>query len=352
MSGGSVARRWGVIGHDREVEQLARAIAEDRVAHAYLITGPEGVGRTTLALAFARALNCERPVSERPCGVCESCRRISRDPERHSHADVTLADLEWQAAVIGGPRGDRSRQRQRLSIEAIRWLRQDIANRPIQSRWKVQIVDDADQLSDVAPDAFLKTLEEPPSYAVIILIATSVDNVSETIRSRCQHISLGMVPRAGIERALVERGVDAERAGIAARASRGRIAEALALADDPDAALARRELLNEALEHCLDPLGRLNVSGPIAVNHTRQRDRTYALLDVYLGIWRDAILIRSGLHDLVAFPEISTQLDQFASSKGLAELHRALWATRRCIEDLDHNFQARIALNAMVMQWP
>lgn len=305
-----------------------------------------------MALAFARSLNCERPIDERPCGACESCRRISRDPDHHSHADVTLANLEWQASVIGGPRGDRSRQRQRLSIEAIRWLRQDIANRPIQSSWKVQIVDDADQLSDVAPDAFLKTLEEPPSYAVIIMIATSVDNVSETIRSRCQHIGLGMVPRVEIERALVERGIEPAQARIIAQASRGRIAEALALADDPDAAVARLELLHEALEHVLDPLGRLNVSGPIAVNHTRQRDRTYALLDAYLGIWRDAVLIRSGLRDLVAYPEITGQLDQYVNSKDLVELHRAIWATRRCIEDLDHNFQARIALNAMVMQWP
>ena len=88
--------------------------------------------------------------------------------------------------MIAAPRGDAARSRQRLSIETIRWLRQDIVTRPVVGRWKVQIVDDADLLSESAPDAFLKTLEEPPPFAVIILVASSVDAVSETVRSRCR----------------------------------------------------------------------------------------------------------------------------------------------------------------------
>lgn len=352
MTGTAAGSRWGLVGHDQAIRNLAESVATGNVSHAYLLTGPEGVGRTTLALAFARALNCERPPEERPCGRCDSCRRITVDSDHRSHPDVTVADLDWQADVIGGPADDRSRQRQRMSIETIRWLRQDIVSRPIQGRWKVQIIDDADRFSEAAPDAFLKTLEEPPAYAVIILIASSIDNVPETVRSRCRHIGLGAVPQSEIERELVERGLDGDEAARLARAARGRIAWALELANDPERRSRRRELVNQAFEHVTDPLGRLNISGPVASNHSAQRDRTFDLLDVYAGLWRDAIVLRAGLPELVAYPEVADRLSAYAQRVELGDLYRALWATQRCMTDLDANFQARIALHAMVMQWP
>jgi DNA polymerase-3 subunit delta' len=348
MSAAAIAQRWGVAGHDGAVSDLAAQVASGQVAHAYLLTGPEGVGRTTLALALARALNCEAAPDERPCNECPNCRRLLN----RAHPDVTLVDLEWQRIMVGGPRGDRSRERQRLSIDAVRWLRQDIVTRPVLGRWKVQIVDDADLFSDVAPDAFLKTLEEPPPFAVIVLIAARPDRVPETIRSRCRALALGAVGRAAIVAALEERGTAPETSATIARLARGRMADALTFAADPDALLRRREQVEEAFEQLVTPLGRVTITGAWLKKHSGNRDQLAAALNLWIGLWRDALLHRAGLSDDTAFPEVQDRLAPYAARRDVPDLYRALWATRRCLNDLDANMQARIALQAMVMQWP
>lgn len=346
----SAAASWGLIGHDEAVARLIQTIAADKVGHAYLITGPQGVGRTTLALAFAKALTCLESTNGIPCGACQSCRRVARDAEHRTHPDITVADVQWQATVLGSRASDATRQR--LSIDAIRWLRQDIATRPILSRWKVQIVDDADRLSDAAPDAFLKTLEEPPASAVIMLVAESYDAVPETIRSRCQHIALGLVDRATIQAALLERGIAEREARAIAAISRGRPGAALDLARSPEVLEEWKQQVREAFEHIRDPLGRLRIAGPIAANHTRDRERTFRLLETCTGLWRDALLLKSGLTEAVSFADVAGELRAYVEPLSEAEILRALRATRRATEDLERNFQARIALLAMVEQWP
>jgi DNA polymerase III subunit delta' len=338
---------WGIIGHEAAVEQLAASVAAGRVSHAYLITGPAGVGRTTLALALAHALNCEAPVAERPCYQCDACRRIAR----RAHPDVTVADMAWQEEMI--PRKSSSRTpRQDFSIDAIRWLRQDISTRPLLGRWKLHILDASEKLSDHAPDAYLKTLEEPPPYAIIIMIAENEDVVSETIRSRCRHIALGGVPMETIRSALLARGTDASQADTIARAARGRIAWALRMAAKPDQLVKRREQIEDGFEKLVSPLGRVEITGTIARDYTKKRETTMAMLEVWLGLWRDALLLRVGLNDEIAYPELSDRLTDVARAHEIDELYRAIWSTQRCMSDLGANVQARIALHAMVMQWP
>lgn len=345
----SVAERWGIVGHDEQVEVLAGAVAAGRVSHAYLITGPAGAGKTTVALALARAVNCTAPAIERPCGVCEDCRRISRG----SHPDVTVVDLRWQdVAVPPKNRSDRTGARQALSIDAVRYLRQDIVTRPTLGRFKLQIVDDANLLTDQAVDAYLKTLEEPPSFAIIVLVAESADQVSETIRSRCRIIELGSVPRQRVVAALRERGLEPGVAERIARAAHGRVGWALAVAADPSSMTAYRTLMETAWEHVATPLGRVALSGTVARDFTKRREQTFALLDAVTGVWRDAVLHRAGLPDETAFPDLSDRLAPWAARHELRDLHRALDASRQCLIDLSSNVQARIALHAMVMQWP
>lgn len=340
---------WNVIGHGDAARHLQRSIANRRVGHAFLIVGPEGVGRTTFALEFARALLCLNRDDGFACGSCASCRRIVRDASERNHPDLTVADVEWQTGLLGGSSGA---ARQRLSIDAIRWLRQDIVSRPILSRWKVQIVDDADRLSDTAPDAFLKTLEEPPGSAVIMLVASSLEAISETIRSRCLHIHLGLVARDDIVAALVERGVSDTEAASIASIARGRVATALKLTSDSDAIKRWREDVQESFGYISEPLGRLRLAGPIAANHTKNRERTFMVLNHCASLWRDALMLKAGLPESISNAELAGPLQEFARRFSARQIAGALDATRRAAEDLDRNFQARIALLAMIDRWP
>lgn len=342
----SAADRWGIIGHEAQVDALSGAVESGHVAHAYLITGPIGVGKTTLAMALARALNCTADVAARPCGTCESCRRVSRG----SHPDFTFVDLDWQDAII--PAKSRTVARQALSIDAVKYLRQDIVTRPIFGRWKLQIVADAGLLTGDAADAYLKTIEEPPSFAVIVLLAESAEQVSETIRSRCRVIELGGVPRQQIASALVGRTVDPALANQLAQGAHGRIGWALEMATSSEARLGHRELVEAAYEHVTTPLGRVELTGVIARDFTRRRAQSFQLVDTITGIWRDALLYRVGLAGEATYADVGDRLAGWAANYDLRDLYRALHASRQCLVDLSNNVQARIALHAMVMQWP
>jgi len=167
-----IARRWRpqnfqeVIGQSHVVEVLMKAIQKKRVAHAYLFSGPRGVGKTSVARILAKALNCVEGPTPYPCCRCGSCLEIARG----SSIDV----LEMDAASNRG-------------INEVRGLRDNVKYAPAQGRYKVYIIDEVHMLTPEAFNALLKTLEEPPSHVVFIMATTEVKKVPPTIFSRCQH---------------------------------------------------------------------------------------------------------------------------------------------------------------------
>ncbi len=155
-----------MIGQSHVAQTLGNALKSGKIAHAYLFSGPRGVGKTTSARLLAKALNCEKGPTPIPCNACESCRRITKGQEM---VDV----LEIDAASNRG-------------IEEIRELRENVRYAPAHSRYKVYIVDEAHQITHDAFNAFLKTLEEPPAHAIFILATTEHQKIPATILSRCQ----------------------------------------------------------------------------------------------------------------------------------------------------------------------
>jgi len=154
-----------VRGQDHVVNALRHAVRDNRVAHAYLFSGPRGTGKTSTARIVAKALNCRSPVDGEPCGVCDSCVDITRGASFDVH--------ELDAASNNG-------------VDAMRDLvaRASLAT---PGRWKVYIVDEVHMLSQAASNALLKTLEEPPDHVVFVLATTDPQKVLPTIRSRTQH---------------------------------------------------------------------------------------------------------------------------------------------------------------------
>jgi DNA polymerase III delta' subunit len=215
----------------------AEAMLASHVPHALLLVGPAGVGKTTLALDLAAALLCVEPdAARRPCGTCRACRAV----DHGNHPDLHRLGPTGAGAVI--PIGGREER-------GVRDLISELALMPVEGGARVAIVEAAHRMTDDAQTALLKTLEEPPAGAVLILCADDEERLLPTVRSRCVRLRLGPVPRRDIETILIDRGLaDAAAAPRLARVASGRPGIALAYAAAPDAAIARAEIARTILD--------------------------------------------------------------------------------------------------------
>ena len=205
-----------VKGQDHIVTTLKKQIKADRIGHAYLFCGTRGTGKTTVAKIFAKAVNCEHPVDGSPCGDCPSCRAIS--------SGASMNVIEIDAASNNG-------------VDNIRQIREEVAYRPTEGKFKVYIIDEVHMLSTGAFNALLKTLEEPPSYVMFILATTEAHKIPITILSRCQRydfhrISIDTIS-ARLSELMEEEGIEVEEKAIryVAKAGDGSMRDALSLLD-------------------------------------------------------------------------------------------------------------------------
>src|SRR5512134_2763046 len=207
-----------IVGHERPVAILKRALANGTLAHAYLFSGAEGTGKKMTALALASAVNCLERGPDGGCGTCPSCRKVASG----SHPDVHLL-------VPDGTE---------IKIDQVREVQSELSLRPFEGAKKVLIVDGAETMKDASSNALLKTLEEPPGDTVIILVTSRPQGLLPTIRSRCQEIRFLPLPRRVLAGAIREkRGLSEEDAWFLAAAARGGIGRGLEM----DAEAERRE---------------------------------------------------------------------------------------------------------------
>jgi len=226
-------------GHDRVVESLRIGLREGRLPHALLFVGPQGIGKYSFARKLAQALLCEaRPDRALdPCETCPGCLQVAAG----THPDFIEAR--------------RPEDKHELPISVIRELCDQFGLKPARGTHKVAIVDDADLLNEEASNAFLKTLEEPPPGAVLILIGTSAELQLETIVSRCQVLRFDPLPELEIAALLLEKGVarDPVDAARLAALSEGSVSRARGLAD-AELERFRRSMIDEiAADHGFEP---------------------------------------------------------------------------------------------------
>ena len=352
----------GVIGNARAVAAVQRALAGDAPPHAWLFVGPGGVGKATLARWLAQVVNCEPVVSGpstppetvRPCGVCSQCQRIARG----IHADVVAVTI---------PPPEDGVQHKDISVDQIRDVERAVALAPFEGRTRVVIIDPADRLSAGAQNAFLKTLEEPPPNAVFVLIAAREDALLPTVRSRCRRFEFGLVPAAEIEQALLalsgsedpdlrsdkDLHVAKEQARLLSRLAIGRPGRALELASDPSRLEKRRQALEQASALGGMPMGDLmDLSERLSRRFREDREDVLERLAAWLDWWRDVLLVRSGAPDGVTAFDMAEALGEDASRYERAQVLAFVQALMRCRERLQANVQARIALDALVVQAP
>jgi DNA polymerase-3 subunit delta' len=336
---------WTVVGQRGAVAALSSAVAEGRAAHAYLFAGPKHAGKTLTALQFAQALNCTG--AEPPCGRCRDCERIAAG----AHADVEIIG-------IGAPCDDNEHRHtpdeRDIRICQVRRLERVVTRAPFEGRCRVLIIEPADAMNDPAANALLKTLEEPPPNAVIILVTEREEMLLETIRSRTRRVSFGGLAHADIERALRERwNVEPERASELARLSTGRLGWAVLALHDERMMAQRDDALASAEEMAAAPVSaRFAFAGELGGGYTKDRAGTQATLETWQAWWRDLLLIASGREDEAVHRDRLDTLRPLASQCGVRGAVRALRAIADARQQLDENVSPVLALEAMMLALP
>jgi DNA polymerase-3 subunit delta' len=324
---------WGLIGHTWAVDLLAQHIARGQERHAYLITGPQGVGRRTLALRFAQGLNCPTPAAPgKPCLTCPSCRRI----EAMQHPDLAVVQSESEGET--------------LRIDQVRELQHSLALAPYEARYRIALILRFEEAHPSAANAMLKTLEEPPPQVVVLLTARSVESVLPTIVSRCEVIRLRPLSLEQTAHGLETiRGLPHQQAELLAHISDGRPGYALRLFSNPQL-LAQRAVYMQDLFQLLASTKRERFA--FVVGRLNDKDALLGELQLWLSFWRDVLILASGLGESITNVDYAEQLKQLAGQVGRSAAHDFVAAIENTLDRIDHNVNLRLALEVLVMDFP
>jgi DNA polymerase-3 subunit delta' len=330
---------WNLVGHEWAVEMLQHTLAHDRLKHAYLVAGPEGVGKRTLVGEFARALLCAAPADGAPCGKCRHCQLVAKG----AHPDLFTIE-----PVISGKRV----RAEKIKIEPVRQLIYDLALKPVEARRRVARLLNFDAANEQTMNAFLKTLEEPPGNAVILLTAELADDLLPTIVSRCEVIALRPLPLAAVREALITRWlVPAERAELLASLSGGRLGWAVRMHNDEAALEARAQRLDD-LQTLLNASRVERFAYAERLARESSLDRVQDTLDLWLSYWRDVMLASAQSASPLANPDHAAEIQRLAGSLSPVAVREIVSALRRTRELLEKNVNARLALEVMLLDWP
>ena len=331
------------IGQRRLLARLGERALRGDVAHAYELSGPRSIGKRTLAIRLAQTLLCpSEPHAAGGCGTCLACRKI----DHGTHPDVRmvgrLVDLE------------KENDRKQIAIEQIREMQQDLSLRPLEGRWRVVVIDDAADLSEHAEVALLKTLEEPPAHAVLLLLTTTPAALLETIRSRLVPFPLRLVSTPEIAEGLADRfGADARRHAAAAA---GRPGLGIALASDDAARKARQAAEAEFYRLVSSGLTERFAWAADLAESERDTQRRSQAIEKRLADWcelaRDAAVgMDTGSRALR--PDRGSESARLAKAVSRRELvDFALGLERWRRDAIESNVNARMLLELLVLKLP
>lgn len=324
---------WDILGHTWAVELLRGQLTRGQVHHAYLITGPQGVGRRTLALRLAQAVNClEPPAPGVPCGACRACRLIGQ----MQHPDLSVV----QAESIGGT----------LKVDQVRELQRSLALAPYEARYRVALLLRFEEANPSAANALLKTLEEPPPNVILILTAASAEDLLETIVSRCEVLRLRPLALSVVEDDLEARwNLESADARLLAHVSNGRLGYAVFLHADGD--------FLEQREHWLDEHVRLLQAGVIERFHfaehaARDRSTLRELLTVWLSYWRDALLVAAGATVPLTNIDREAEIRRLAARLEVADVQSLVTSIEDKLEAVNGNANPRLVLENLLLELP
>ncbi len=335
---------WSIVGQDHLLRQLDASLQAGRVGHAYLLTGPPHVGKMTLAVDLAAAVNCQHPDGScgGPCGQCEPCGRIRRG---------VYADLN--VVAVGGD----SRVATRISIEQVREAENFLSVTPVEGGWKVVIFDGAETLSagqSESANALLKTLEEPPEHVLILLLTTNEDAILPTIRSRCRVLSLRPMPGAALAEYLAARhDAPPDTAHRLARLARGCPGWAINALADSAVLQERTAELDRIAATAVAPLDqRFAYANSLAGSFSGDRESVRQTLYLWQRWWQDVLLVKEGIDSHVHNADRQEELAEQANGAATAAIVAFLRRVQETLAALDANANPRLALECMMLAVP
>ena len=318
-----------IIGHDTIKEHLKKAIESDHVSHAYILTGETGMGRKSLANAFAMTLLCEKGKSE-PCMECHACKQVMSS----NHPDLIFVGHEKPGSI---------------GVDDIRGQIHDtIMIRPYSSYYKIYIVDEAEKMTVQAQNALLKTIEEPPAYAIIMLLTTNQEAFLPTILSRCVQLKLKPLKDSVVKSYLMgSLGIKESRADIYAAFARGNLGRAIHLASSEEFQLLYSELL-----HMPKHLKEMDII-ELLFYIKKMKDENLDIYDCldFMQLWYRDVLMYKVTQDinLLIFREEFNTMKEMSAASAYDGIERILKAIDKARIRLEANVNMELAMELMLL---
>ena len=333
---------WQVVGQTRVASLLQHSLEKGNLAHAYLLIGPAHVGKMTLALNLAQALNCE--ATQPPCGECASCQKIALG----KHADVQIIGL------TSNGNSAEAKPRAEISIDRIRQMQHSASLPPFEGRYKVFIVDGAEQLSREAANCLLKSLEEPIGKVIFILLTTNERLLPPTVTSRCQRLELPPLAITEAATALNSGwGIEPQKAELLARLSHGCLGWAISAASDDGLLQQRTQQVDRLLDIInADYEERFAYAAHLASQFSQNRRWVQEILDLWLDWWRDLMLVKVGCSDIITNIDQSATLIEMARGYNLAQIKVFIDDIQAAGEQLRLNANPQLVLETLMLSIP